>query len=79
MSSKENDEECVVMHSKRGNIEIMINNKANEFIEEFFQLLLSRYQIGLETLMKGSEFICDCVYLFHYKCYKIVSNVENHI
>ena len=35
----------------------MINDKANEVIEKNFQLLLSRYQIGLETSMRGSDFI----------------------
>ena len=49
------------MYSKSDNLEIMINNKASEFIEEFFQSLLSRCQIKLETSMKGSHFIFDCV------------------
>ena len=49
------------MHSKRDNIEIMSRDKANEFIEE----------IGLETSVRGSNFIFDCVNLLHYKCYKI--------
>ena len=42
----------------------MINDKANEVIEKNFQLLLSRYQIGLETSMRGSDFIfwlCLCI------------------
>ena len=47
MSSQNNDEECKT-HSKSNNFEIMINDKQDEFIEEFFQSLLSRYQIGLE-------------------------------
>ena len=34
----------------------MTNDKADEVIEELFQSLLSRYQIGLETTMKGSSF-----------------------
>ena len=58
-SSKDTDEERV-MHSKSDNIEIMINNKADEVIDELFQSLLSRYQIGLETLTKGSDYF----YLF---------------
>ena len=41
----------------------MINDKADEVIEE--------YQIGLETSMKGSDFIFECVYLLYYKCHKI--------
>ena len=42
MSSKDNDEERVMYSS----------DKAHEVIEELFQSLLSRYQIGLETSMK---------------------------
>ena len=55
--SKENDEERA-MHSKSDNIEIMINDKSDEVIEERFQALLLRYQIELETI-------------FGYKCHKI--------
>ena len=33
------------MHSKSGNIEIMINDETNEIIEELFQSLKDRYQI----------------------------------
>ena len=54
-------------HLKSGNIEIMINNKVDEIIEGFFQSLISRYQIGLETSMRGNDFIFDCVHLIYYK------------
>ena len=40
MSSKDNDEERV-MHLKSDNIEIIINDKADEVLEELFQSLLS--------------------------------------
>ena len=70
MSSEDNDEERV-MHSKSYNIEIMIDDKADEFIEERIQSLLSRYQIWLETSMNGSDFIFDCVHLLYYRCHKI--------
>ena len=33
--------------------------------------LLSRYQIGLETLMRGNDFIFGSVQFFYYKCHKI--------
>ena len=49
----------------------MINDKADEVIEELFKSLLSRYQIGLETSRKVSTFIIDCVHLLYYKCHKI--------
>ena len=48
MSSKDISEERA-MHSKSANIEIMVNDKPDEVIEELFQSLLSRYQIGLGT------------------------------
>ena len=39
------------MRSKNDNIKIKINDKA-EVIEELFESLLSRYQIGLEITIK---------------------------
>ena len=56
MSFKYNDEERI-MHSKSDNIEMMSNDKADELKEDLFASLLSRYQIGLETSMKRSDFI----------------------
>ena len=53
-----------VMHSKSDNIEIMVNDKADEMIE-LFQSFLCRYQIGLEISMKGCDFIFDCVHSLH--------------
>ena len=57
--------------SKNDNIEIMIYDNADKVSEELFQLLLSRYQIGLEISMKGSNFIFECAHLFYCKCHKI--------
>ena len=73
MSSKDTDEECV-MHSRSDNIEIIIKFKADEIIVELFKSLLSRYQIGLDTSIKGSDFIFDCVLLLYNKCHKINPN-----
>ena len=70
ISSKGNDEERV-LYSKSDNIKIMINHKAHKVIQELFQSLSSRYRIGLETLMKGSDFTFDCFHFLHYKCHKI--------
>ena len=52
ISSIDNGEECV-MHSKSDNIEIMINDEADEATEELFDSLENRYQSNLES-MKGS-------------------------
>ena len=65
MSSKDNDEECV-MHSKGDNMEMMINDKADEVILELFQSLLSRYQNGLETSIPGCDFIFWIIYRFSW-------------
>ena len=59
------------MLSKINNIECMICNNADEVIEKHFESLLNRYQIGLETSMRDSNFILDCVHLLYYKCRKI--------
>ena len=59
------------MHSISDKIEIMINDKSDKVIENLFQSLLSRYQIGLGKWMKGSDFIFDCVHLLPYKFHEI--------
>ena len=73
ISSKGNDEEHV-MHSKSNNIEIMVNDKLEDVIKELFQSLLSRYQIGMKTSMRVSDFIFDCVHLLYYKCHEVSFN-----
>ena len=49
----------------------MINDKADEVIEERFQSFFSRYQIGFETSVKGCDFTFESVPLLYYKCDKI--------
>ena len=51
------------MHLKSGYIEIMVNGKADEVIEKLFKSHLNRYQIELETSIRGSDFIFHCVHL----------------
>ena len=58
------------MHSKSDNIEIMINDEADEVIKELFKSLKKKYENNLQ-LMKGSEFLLDYVHLLYYKCHKI--------
>ena len=72
ISSLHNDEEHI-MHSKSDNIEIMINDEANEIIEELFDSLKNRNQNNLES-MRGREFVFDYVQLLYYKCHKINPN-----
>ena len=61
------------MHSKSDNIEITINDEADEVIKELFDSLKNRYQNNLESI-KGSESVFDYVYLLYYKCHKINLN-----
>ena len=48
------------MRSKSDNIEIMINDEADEIIEELFDSLKNRYQNNFES-MRASEFVFDYV------------------
>ena len=57
------------MHWKSDNIEIGI--KADKVIERLFESLFNRYQIGLETSMKGSAFSFDFAHLLYCKCHKM--------
>ena len=61
------------MDSKRDNIEIIINDEADEVIKELFYLLKTRYQKNLK-LMKGSDFLFDYVHFWYYKCHSIKPN-----
>ena len=62
ISSRDNDRERV-MHSKNDNIEFTIYDNVDEVIEKISELLLKRHRIELETSMRGSDFIFDCVHL----------------
>ena len=70
ISSKDVDEDRVI-HSKSDNIEFIPYNNVSEIVNELFESLLSRYQIGLETSVRGSDFIFDSVQLFYHKCHKV--------
>ena len=61
------------MHSETGNIEIMINDKADEVIKEILHLLRNRYQNDLKS-MKGNEIVFDYVQLLYYKRQNINPN-----
>ena len=62
ISSRGNDEERI-MHSKNDNIEFTIYDNVDKVIEKISELLLKRHRIELETSMRGSDFIFDCVHL----------------
>ena len=52
------------MHSKSHNI-------GDRVIENLFESLFNRCQIGLKTSMRSSDFIFHWVHLLHYNCHKI--------
>ena len=66
ISSKGVDKERL-MDLKSNHIEFMAYDDANEL----FESLISRYQIGLQTSMRGSYFIFDSAQLLYYKYSKI--------
>ena len=65
------------MHSKSDNAEFMIYDNADEVIDGLFQLMHYRYQLGLETSMRASEFIFGCVSLLYYNCHKMLIKQQN--
>ena len=52
----------------------MIGNNTNEIINELFSLLLTRYQIRLEILMKGGNFPFESTDEICYICPRIILN-----
>ena len=59
------------MQWKSNNIEVMTYHNTNEFIKEIFESFLLKYQIGLETSMKGNDLVFDSVQLLYYKFHKV--------
>ena len=62
MSSKDVDEERAI-HSQVDNIKIMINDRADDVVEELFESLRNRYRSYLEKSMKNTEFLFDFIHL----------------
>ena len=60
------------MHSKSDNIEIIMNDDADEIIKELFDSLKKIYQNNLES--NCSTFVFDYVTLLYYKCHKLKPN-----
>ena len=69
--SSSNTDEFREMHTASNNIEIMNGTETTDIIKELFATFLRRYQEGLETKMKGSNFIFDKADLLYYKFHKI--------
>ena len=73
MSSKDSDE-IRIMHIKSNNIEIIIGNETDKIIKKLFELLLRRYQEGLEEWKRKSKFVFDSIDLLCCKLHKISLN-----
>ena len=70
ISTKDDNDEERVMHSKNYNIEIMISDEADELIKKRFNSVKNRDQNNLQS-MRGSAFVFNYVQLFYYKCHKM--------
>ena len=68
--SKDTEEERV-LHLNSDIIKFTSYSESNNVIKKLFKLLRSKYQVNLETSMKGSNFTFDSVQLMHYKCHKV--------
>ena len=68
ISSNDADEERV-MHAKSNIIEFMPYDNADEVVDELFESLFSRYQIG--HINERECFIFNSVQLLYYKCHKL--------
>ena len=66
--------ETQVMHTKSDNVKIMNGIDTNDAINELINSFTKRYQKGLETKMKGSSYIFECVDLLEYNIHKISLN-----
>ena len=60
------------MFSKSDNVESMVGSITSEIINELYESLLNRYQEGLLSSMRGSEFIFDNVESLNYIFRKVV-------
>ena len=79
ISYKDIHEESV-MQSKSDSTEFISNDNANEVVNELFESLLPKYQIGFKTSIRGSDFVFDSIQLFCYKCHKINFNrIDSYI
>ena len=63
------------MHLKSDNIEIMIDNEADEAMKELFDSLKHRYQNDLKS-MKGSELLFDYVINITYYFINVINIIN---
>ena len=61
LASSLDTNEFRIMHAKSDNIEILIGTETDDIINELFESIFKKYQEGLETKMKRSEFVFDSI------------------
>ena len=66
--------EIRTMYSKSNNVEIMMRIETDDIINKLFESFLEKYQKGLETKMKGSQFVLENVNFLYYSLHKISLN-----
>ena len=74
LSLKPGSDETRTMHTRSGNIEIMIGNDNDDIIEELFKSFLQKYEENLQNKMRGSDFEFDGVNFLYYDFNKISLN-----
>ena len=62
------------MHTKSDNVEIMNGTGTSDAINKLINSFMKRYQEGLETKMKGSNYIFERIDLLEYHLHKISLN-----
>ena len=63
-----------IMYTQSDNATIMNGAETDDIINKLFESFLRRYQEGLETKMKGNEYVFDSVDLLYYRIHKISLN-----
>ena len=74
LSLKPGSDETRTMHTRSGNIEIMIGNDNDDIIEELFKSFLQKYEENLQNKMRESDFEFDGVNFLYYDFNKISLN-----
>ena len=68
------NEETDIMHSKSDNVEIMRGRSTNDILNRLIETFKQRYQEGLETRMRGSNYVFNQVKPLEYRFHKISIN-----
>ena len=63
-----------LMHAKSDNVQIMNGTDTNDAINKLINSFMKRYQEGLETNMKGCNYIFERIDLLEYHLHKISLN-----